>query len=122
MMHPNVLADFEAEVRLVPNEAGVMPNVKAGWRTDIRYFEDAPNMVWMVWVAEWIVDGSYLQEFDPIPPVAVAQFAVWAPELRPIHEERIKVGVQFRIVEGWRTIALARVTRILHLNNHAQEL
>ena|SRR2546421_4616367 len=121
MMHPNGLPDFEAEVRFIPNEEGSLPERKAGWRTDISYFEDAPKCaVWFVWPVEWIVDGEYLNKGDLIPHVALAQFAIVMNESRPIHQERIKIGVQFRIVQGWRTVALARVTKILHLNDHAE--
>lgn len=109
----DLLPDFEAEVRFIATSR------RAGWRPNITYFEDAPSGAqWIVLPIEWCVDGKVLVEGETIPSIAFAKFKVISQEFRAMHQERIKPGREFRIVEASKTVALARVTEILHLIDH----
>jgi len=83
-------------------------------------YDDLPNEGWLVFPVRWFVDDKYLDEGDLIPQGALAEFRVIFEELRHIHQARIKPGAEFRIVEGTRTMAIARVTKILHLNDDVE--
>lgn len=74
----------------------------------------------MVHPVEWWDGDKQLRAGDEIPPVSRARFFILSDQFRPMHQERLHVGREFRIVEGWHIVALARVTRILHLNDDVE--
>lgn len=113
------LPDFEAGVTFRPKPDGTSfkKQAGAGWRPDFRYVEDEPSLDgWMIWPIEWSADGRKLEEGETIPQKASASFWILNPDLRIMHQNKIKVGTRFRIVEGRHIIADGGVTKLLNLH------
>src|SRR5436305_10677104 len=107
--------DFIATVSFLSHEFGgrrVQP--AQGYRPDIRYGEDSPNQVWMVWPRFLAIDGSELPDGTVVPPVCDANFYIVNDQMRrEVHVGRLRVGTHLALVEGPRVVASCVVKQLL---------
>jgi hypothetical protein len=89
------------------------------YRPDIRYVDDIDTQAWMVWPLFLAADESELGDGATIPNRCSANFYIVDENMRrEVHALRLKVGVQFNLVEGARRVAVCEVTEILALHDN----
>lgn len=114
---PKNLPDFRASVVfLSEKQGGRKAQPLQGYRPDIHYADDVKSQAWMVWPLFLSNDGFELEYGATVSSVCDANFYIVDPQLRrEVHASRLKVGVQFDLVEGARRVALCKVTAALAL-------
>lgn len=113
--------DFRASISFLPKELGgrQQPPRQGIYRPDIRYADDDNTQAWMVWPLFLSAEESELENGATVPERCQANFYIVDESLRrEIHASRLKVGLQFDLVEGSRAVALCEVTEILSLHDN----
>lgn len=112
--------DFKVKYRFFTFEEG---GRKTGapinnYRSDWLYAEDkAEDGIFMVWpffenqLGELISKESYAYD------KGIARMHILVPEMRYLHQKRIKVGTKGFFMEGARKVAEAEVIEIVNLHN-----
>jgi hypothetical protein len=111
--------DFRAAVSFLTEEMGGLrhPPRQGIYRSDIRYADDPDTQVWMVWPLFLSAGETELEHGTSVPKRCMANFYIVDEELRrDVHVSRLKVGVQFDLVEGARRVAVCEVTALLALH------
>jgi translation elongation factor EF-Tu-like GTPase len=107
--------DFEAEITiLTENEGGRNIPPSNGIRWDFRYAEDAEDeeyTLFMIW-PEFVSDDGLLipRGVDLCGTYRARMYVVDDAMKEKIHNQRIKEGVKFYMVEGPRIVAKGIVT------------
>lgn len=117
---PNNLPDFRAAIAFLSEEQdGRKAQPRQGYRPDIHYADDLNSQTWMVWSLFLSDDGFELENGATVPGFYDANFYIVEPQpRREVHASRLKVGVQFDLVEGARPVAVCKVTAVLALHEN----
>lgn len=113
--------DFRAAISFLSEEQSGRkhPPRQGIYRPDIRYADDVNTQAWMVWPLFLSVDESELENGAPVPERCNANFYIIDENLRrEVHALRLKVGVQFDLVEGSRRVAVCEVIEMLSLRDN----
>lgn len=104
--------DFEAEITiLTESEGGRKIPPRNGIRWDFRYAEDDENTLFMIWPEFISEDGMLIPEDVALCGTYRARMYVVVDEMKEkIHNQRIKEGVKFYMVEGPHIVAKGIVT------------
>lgn len=118
---PRQPPDFRAAISFLPAElSGRQQLPRQGiYKPDIRYADDANTQAWMVWPLFLTDDKSELENGAAVPERCNANFYIVDENLRrEVHAARLKIGVQFDLVEGSRRVAVCEVTELLSLRDN----
>ena len=74
----------------------------------------------MIWPEFEDGDGGLFPDSVPVPMNGTARMWILVDEMRPIHRERIQIGVKGLFMEGPRQVAESVVTRIVGLGLGSQ--
>lgn len=113
--------DFRAAISFLPEELSgrQQPPRQGIYRPDIRYTDDVNTQAWMVWPLFLSADESELENGATVPERCNANFYIVDENLRrEVHASRLKVGVQFDLVEGSQRVAVCEVTELLSLRDN----
>lgn len=118
--HPkNLEFDFEAEVHFVRTGRRATP--VNGYRADFKYADESGPGSWMIWPLQFFTEAGNVPDGQQVPWDCFARFYILDRELREsVHRERIRTGVRFEIVEGWKVVANGTVTRLLSLSENGE--
>jgi translation elongation factor EF-Tu-like GTPase len=107
---------FKARITfLSPEEGGRKTPCGQGYRPGFKY-EDDPNHAWMIFPRFLDESGAEVPDGALVPKESDALMFILDDELRKtVHQERIKPGVRFFLMEGPRIVAKGVVTAILDL-------
>ena len=118
-------ADFRANYRFfTPEEGGRTHSLPyQGYRSDFMYeedeFKDGMHMIWPRFLS---ADGAELPQETQVRASGEADFYIVNNKLRvEIHQQRLKVGTRFFIMEGPHRVGCGTVTRLLALNENAKK-
>lgn len=107
--------DFAAQLNPIPQPTtGIRSLLVQGIKLDFMYEEDE-NRAWMIYYALLNSKGNLLSHRTVCEQQVNAYFRILNPQLRPIHKQRIKVGIRFYVVAGSYKVAEGVVTEVLHL-------
>jgi hypothetical protein len=117
-INSKAFTDFKVKYRFFAFEEG---GRKSGapinnYRSDWLYSEDkAEDGIYMIWpffenqLGELISKDTYAYE------TGVARMHILVPEMKPLHQKRIKVGTKGYFMEGAHKVAEAEVIEIVNL-------
>lgn len=107
--------DFAAQLNPIPQpKNGIRSFLVQGIKLDFMYEEDE-NRAWMIYYALLNSEGNLLSHRITCEQEVKAYFRILNPQLRPIHKQRIKLGIRFYVVVGSHKVAEGVVTQVLHL-------
>jgi hypothetical protein len=118
---PRRLPDFRASISFLPEERSgrQQPPLQGIYRPDIRYADDANTQTWMVWPLFLSASETELENGATVPEHCNANFYIINENLRrEVHASRLKIGVQFDLVEGSKRVAVCEVTELLSLHDN----
>ena len=109
------LPDFEVTYRIYSaEECGRKTPAFQGIRWDFMY-EEYPGEAFMIPEILDVKTKQPLISEIPIPEYGVATMWIVAPQLRPMHRQRLNVGTRGYFIEGNRKVGVCEVTQIIGL-------
>jgi hypothetical protein len=120
LKHP---ADFRVSYRFYDeNEGGRKTTPGQGYRSDFSYYhEELPNpyAVYMIWPEFEDKEGNIITNTETrVNPKGTARMWVIVPETRPMHRDKIKVGMKGYFMEGSRRVAECEVIELIGLQTN----
>lgn len=113
------LPDFEVMYQLLAVEpSGAVPIVYQGVRWDFMYEDKAYRDGLYAIYPEVVVasTGEVFSNEQPLPAYGIAAMWILSAKLRPIHQERIRLGTRGYWMEVNRRTAVCEVSRIIDLH------
>jgi hypothetical protein len=113
----NHKADFRVKYKFRSHEEGGRKNLPfQGIRCDFSFVGEADNQLYMIWPEFEDSEGNVLLCNDkPVPNSGTARMWIINNERRPIHYDKIKIGVKGNFREGTLYSADCEIIEILDL-------
>lgn len=118
--HPE---DFRVTYRFYSeSEGGRKALPMQGYRSDFWYYHELqpnPHSIYMIWPEFEDEQGNILTDTEVIvKTTGTAKMWVIVPEMRLVHQDRIKVGLKGYFMEGSRRVAECEVIEMVGLNTN----
>lgn len=114
-------ADFRVKYKFRSPENGGRKTGEPyqGIRSDFSFVEETENKMYMIWPEFEDSEGNVLLYNDKsVPNQGTARMWIINNEMRPLHYDKIKIGVKGNFREGAMFSADCEVIEVLHLKNN----
>ncbi len=119
-INSNTFTDFKVKYRFFSFEEGgrktgtPVNNYRSDWLYSEDKVEDGIFMIWPFFENQF---GELISKEDYADEKGVARMHILVPEMKPLHQGRIKIGTKGFFMEGARKVAEAEVIEIVNLHN-----